>query len=252
MPFIKWNSTKSFFSSLIAVVAVPASVPVVQAQNGILSGPIVVELFLSQSCGRCIPAAEHLMTLAANKDVIALSWHVDYWNDMKTRKGQWVDPFSNAAFTKRQRHYNEHIRRKNSVYTPQMVIGGVSEAPGAKTKKIATLIEEVRTENKVAAIEARRRADEMIFDIKKTVGGGDAFLVKFLPYVQTNIDNGENAGIMLHEINVITEIESLGVIPVDGKQLSASAPGGDLSCALIVQEPDQGSIIAATYCPGAS
>ncbi len=252
MSFLKWNSTKSYLSCLAVLVAVPASVPVVQAQNGGISGPVVVELFMSQSCGRCTPATENLMNLAANKDVIALSWHVDYWNDMKTRKGQWVDPFSNAAFTTRQRHYNEHIRRKNSVYTPQMIIGGISEAPGAKTKKVATLIDEVRAENRVAAIDAERRGDEMVFDIKGNGSGGDAFLVTFLPFIETDIDNGENSGRTLQEVNVITEIKPLGIVPVDGKQLSASIPADDLNCALIVQEPDQGSIIAATYCPGSA
>ena len=250
MSFFKWNSTKSFFSCLTALVVAPASVPAVQAQNEAVNGPIVVELFMSQSCGRCIPATEHLMKLAANEDIIALSWHVDYWNDMKTRNGQWVDPFSNAAFTQRQRHYNEHIRHKKSVYTPQMIIGGVSEAPGAKTKKVAKLIDEVRTENKVATIETYRSASEIIFDIKESERAGDAYLVKFLPYIQTNIDNGENSGRILHEINVITDVELIGVVPMSGTQMSASIPDGDTNCALIVQEPDQGSIIAATYCPG--
>ncbi len=249
MSLMKRISVRSLLGGAVALTAISGSVPMVQAQHEIVSGPVVVELFLSQSCGQCIPAIEHLTKLAAKKDVIALSWHVDYWNDMKTRNGQWVDPFSNAAFTMRQRHYNEHIRRKSSVYTPQMVIGGAHEAPGAKTNKVEQLMEEVRTRNNVATIETRLVDDEIIFDIKKPLVGGDAYLVTFLPYIQTDIDSGDNAGQTVHEINVITDVQTLGIVPIGGTQLSTRIPDEDTSCALIVQEPDQGSIIAATYCP---
>jgi hypothetical protein len=40
----------------------------------------VVELFTSQGCSSCPPADKALETLAREGEVVALSYHVDYWN----------------------------------------------------------------------------------------------------------------------------------------------------------------------------
>ena len=66
---------------------------------------VLAELFTSQGCSSCPPADAVLQRLAADHQngelpVIALSYHVDYWN----RLG-WRDPYSDAAFSERQRQY---------------------------------------------------------------------------------------------------------------------------------------------------
>ena len=44
------------------------------------NAPVVVELFSSQGCSSCPPADEYLSELAQQRDIIALGWHVDYWD----------------------------------------------------------------------------------------------------------------------------------------------------------------------------
>ena len=95
------------------------------------SGFAVVELFTSQGCSSCPPAdvllgKEIADYNKAGKKLIALSFHVDYWN----RLG-WTDRYSQHAFTERQYGYSG-ILKLNGVYTPQVVINGQWETVGSK------------------------------------------------------------------------------------------------------------------------
>ena len=249
MRFMTDLNAKSIMAGLAALLALPAGAGFAHAQDRDDTSPVVVELFMSQSCNSCPAAAEYIRELAVHDDLIVLSWHVDYWNMLNTKNGRWVDPYSQAAFTKRQRYYNKNIRHKSSVYTPQIIIGGVSEAPGFKTEKVSALIDEMRPLQTVAPIKARRTGDDIIFDIKESTNGGNAYLLKLLPEIETDIPRGENAGHTMKEANVITDVQPLGVVRSVGAQLTAAAPEGDASCAIIVQEPRQGRIVAAAYCP---
>jgi hypothetical protein len=51
--------------------------------------PVVVELFTSQSCSSCPPADALLRELARRGDVVALGFHISYWDGPG-----WKDPFS--------------------------------------------------------------------------------------------------------------------------------------------------------------
>src|SRR5690242_12854044 len=73
--------------------------PVTPASAQMPSSPSVVELFTSQSCSSCPPAEAYLGRLAGRADVIALEFHVDYWNDLTYGlAGKWKDVHSSPAF----------------------------------------------------------------------------------------------------------------------------------------------------------
>jgi len=78
----------------------------------------VVELYTSEGCNSCPPADRWLSRLTADPTVVALAFHVDYWD----RLG-WKDRFASAAFTERQATQQASNGARFS-YTPQVVVDG--------------------------------------------------------------------------------------------------------------------------------
>jgi len=95
---------------------------------------VVVELFTSQGCSTCPPAEAYLRELANRKDILALKFHVDYWDYIG-----WKDKFAKREFTNRQQGYVCSLKGRYK-YTPQMVGGGVSHAVDPKRAMIETEI----------------------------------------------------------------------------------------------------------------
>src|SRR5205823_8102402 len=124
--------TKFFVLLLSACVALAAA-PVQAGER-----PIVVELFTSEGCSSCPPADALLAELARRPDVLALSFHVDYWD----RLG-WKDPYSSRAATDRQNRYAKLLALA-TVYTPQIVVDGRWEAVGSDRADVERALERAR------------------------------------------------------------------------------------------------------------
>ncbi|MGZ3452904.1 MAG: DUF1223 domain-containing protein [Polyangiales bacterium] len=83
----------------------------------------VVELFTSEGCSSCPPAEAVLHDVGESTGVIALAFHVDYWN------GSWTDRFSSEKITSRQSNYADVLG--NGLYTPEMVVNGRTQFVGS-------------------------------------------------------------------------------------------------------------------------
>jgi hypothetical protein len=102
----------------IAAAAAPALAGETCSAHSAATMPPVVELYTSEGCNSCPPADRWLSKLKAEPGVVALAFHVDYWD----RLG-WKDRFASAAFTSRQAEQQASNGARFS-YTPQVVVDG--------------------------------------------------------------------------------------------------------------------------------
>jgi hypothetical protein len=80
--------------------------------------PAVVELYTSEGCSSCPPADQWASKLKGRSDVLALAFHVNYWDKLG-----WPDRFANSVTTERQ-HVLQRAMGTSYVYTPQVVLNG--------------------------------------------------------------------------------------------------------------------------------
>ncbi len=219
--------------------------------------PTVVELFTSQGCYSC-PAAEAFLTeLADRKDLVALEWHVDYWNDLVYGfAGKWKDPFSHADYTRRQQVYNLAIRGKGAVYTPQMVIGGRLEAVGSNRDTILRNIQRTRAEAPAALqVSVAKKAGGLAVAINgPEQRKGGVWLVRYDHAHTTQVKSGENKGKSLTSRNIVRATKQIGTWT--GQPLSINLASANLGpnqgCAILVQGEKPrgpGPILGAANCP---
>src|SRR5580698_5768415 len=160
--------------------------------------PAVVELFTSEGCNSCPPAEAYVGELAGRTDVLALAFHVDYWDDLG-----WRDRFGLGQSVERQRSYARSLRL-SSVYTPEIVIDGRADYDGSNRVGIGSALKEKREGVPVILSVGNGDADVRLeapsgeAPGKKEVGG-DVVLVAYLRKAVTAIGRGENAGRTLDE-----------------------------------------------------
>jgi hypothetical protein len=202
------------------------------------SRPAVVELFTSEGCNSCPPAEAYIGELAARPDVLALAFHVDYWDDLG-----WRDRFGLSQSVERQHNYARALRL-GGVYTPQVVIDGNTDYVGSNRGAIEKALREGR---QGPAVALSLNPDEV--SVRLEAGPrGDVVLVSYLRKAVTPIGRGENAGRTLAEYNIVRSVQALGHwdgTPQEFRAKLASLPRDATDVAVLVQAPGQGAIVAA-------
>ncbi len=217
--------------------------------------PVLVEMFLSQACSASPPAAKIITALAARDDVVALTWHVDYWNSMPAKKvGVWNDPFAHPEFGARQIAYNARIRGRAAKMTPQAIIDGFISVAGSKPDALEQRIVEAQFYDEKArttppALNISRSSPQKLRARIDGIGAPyDAILVNFDRKVVTPVTGGDNAGVTFREANVVRTVEKLAVDRTGAGEFDFEAPAAGLDCAVLVQERNNGRVVAARYC----
>jgi hypothetical protein len=247
------RAARTILAAMSLVLA--GAVTAVRAEEG--KRPLgVVELYTSQGCSSCPPADAALAELAARGDLIALSFHVDYWDYLG-----WRDTLASPANTQRQKAYAKALSSQ-SVYTPQAVINGRTHMSGAKKDEIEASLTAMDGGGEGMRVDVS--ADWSGESILITVGQGftahqkaHVLVVYFDSESRVEVERGENRGRTITYRNSVTSLQSVGMW--HGRATKLEVPLGDArragngGCAILLQKVSRdgtpGPILGATLLP---
>ncbi len=215
------------------------------AEAGESRSPTVVELYTSQGCSSCPPADALLGEFSKQKGILALSFHVDYWDYIG-----WKDPFAAPINSARQQEYSR-IFRKAYVYTPQIVIHGMTETTGSNRAAIMASIEQAKLAPDVAIKLERLPSGDLKIRVARGRQPGHAaiWIAYYDPLHQTKIRRGENRGVKLDNYNVVRVLKKIG--EWRGQRVALTIPAVEIKkhkgqgCAVFLQSAQKGPILGA-------
>lgn len=191
------------------ILAYGAAAVLVKPAFAAVKRPVIVELFTSQGCSSCPPADAYLKTLKQEPGVLALSYHVDYWDYLG-----WRDTLGGAEFSERQYDYAE-ARGDRNVYTPQMIINGGAHFVGSQRGQVSSAIASARTEVATDWVDMEmsdNKTDVTItIPVGKPVKEATLWLLAFAPSISVEIKKGENAGSTVEYHNVVRKMVPAGM-----------------------------------------
>ncbi len=205
------------------------------------SRPVVVELFTSQGCSSCPPAEAYIGQLSERPGIVALAFHVDYWDELG-----WRDRFELAKSVERQNIYARNLHHA-TVYTPELIVDGRFDSVGADSRAVARALAEQR---KSVPLRVSLRDAAVLVDVgaQPEFPGCDVLLVAYLRHALSAIGRGENAGRNLEEFNIVREVRTLGVWRGESEFFQvpvSSLPHDATDVAVLVQSFGQGPIVGA-------
>lgn len=248
-----------FYAATLA--ATLAAMPAAAAECTATSGAqrvAVLELYTSEGCDSCPPADKWISELPARKlsaeRVLALAFHVDYWNQLG-----WVDPFAQAAFSVRQRQHSKR-RGVSFVVTPQLLLNGQDFRRGTLFDDVDGRIKAINLSKPQADIRVRLSNGNSLLQSKIDVNiAGNAeqrraqvYLALYENNLASAVKAGENKGLTLHHDFVVRTL--VGPLGLDGNgalnhtqtfALDARWKPADTYLAVFVQHPQTGEVLQA-------
>jgi hypothetical protein len=202
--------------------------------------PVVVELFTSQGCSSCPPADALLGEIARRPNVIALSYHVDYWDELG-----WKDPFAMPAATQRQRIYVRRLA-KSGAFTPQAIVSGDTSFIGSNR---ADMNRALAADRDALAIGLSKVGASLQIDFQEAWRESmDVYVISYLDEATTQITAGENARRTVKGVNIVRSLKRLA--PWNGMPRKLAVPLASLAAdatdvVVLLQRPGQGAIAGA-------
>jgi len=222
-------------AAILAAATIAAAVPA--AAGG---AKAVIELFTSQACNSCPPADEILGEYAARDDVLALTLPVDYWDYLG-----WKDTLASHDNTVRQKDYAE-ARGDRQVYTPQVVVNGVTHVVGSNRQDIEAALRSSAPLPVPITMKAGTDSTTVTVGTPDLPPGrhkGTIWLAMYGGPVTVPIERGENTGKSVTYYNVVRKLRPIAMWK--GKEVTVELPKSELDqaevsrCAVILQTENE-------------
>lgn len=206
----------------------------------------VVELFTSQGCAQCPRANRLLGGFARQDDVLALTFPVGIWDYLG-----WHDTLALPEFSDRHRAYMRGLRARRS--TPQLVLNGSQQLSASDWDDARATFNRARETGMSANAPALALRRQRNGRVTVTVGAGSAVGgaadVWLAAYdggpITVFVRGGANMNRSVPHYNLVRRVDRIGVWTGEPAtfQRARCAP----KCAVILQAPDGGPILAATF-----
>lgn len=159
------------------------------SQSGITT-PAVVELYTSEGCSSCPPADRWLSKLTAQPEVVALAFHVDYWDHLG-----WRDPYGSPAFSQRQAQ-QQGVNGARFSYTPQVTVNGIDN-PGWRSLRMPITVPLATAPVRVQL----SREGDRVTAVIQSVGSASLRIGAYWAVTEnalvSDVKRGENSGALL-------------------------------------------------------
>ena len=184
--------------------------------------------------------------LVKQRDVVALTLNVDYWDYLG-----WRDTLGSAEYSRRQRAYAES-RGDRQVYTPQMVINGRTHVVGSRKGQVSSALKNI--DRTMVPMKMNEVGSEVIVEIGERPAGVEAkeatiWIAMVVPEVSVEIARGENTGRRISYYNVARKLMPAG--SWHGEAVRLALPKKELfvdnatGCAALLQAGGVGPILGA-------
>ena len=233
-------SRRGFLAAAGCVLAAP------RALAGAPARPVVIELFTSQGCSSCPKADALFAELCADPGVLALSYHVDYWDYLG-----WKDTLGSPEYSQRQYDY-ARARGDMNVYTPQLIVDGGNAFVGSNRTEVDRAIAAAAAAPRHVPITLTDSGDEFTIASEAAAGIADEgmfWLLPIIPRVLTKIMKGENTGKEVEYRNVVRAVIPAGMWRGEAKSVSlpksAVLAPDCTGCVALLQQDKVGPMLGA-------
>jgi hypothetical protein len=217
----------------------------------------VVELYTSEGCSSCPSADRWLSRLIETPrdevNVLALAFHVDYWDYLG-----WKDRFSNADYTRRQRHLGANNLQR-TIYTPEFFVNGM-EARG--TNNILDKIQQANQQQALLDLKLTVSRDEtgLLLELhspgeRKTVGQIHHRYLVYENNLSSDVKRGENSGETLNHQQVVRYMSKAQNLQENNQHRIAMEPDWNpqnIGVAVLVTSPGEKQYLQALHTSVAS
>jgi hypothetical protein len=217
----------------------------------------VVELYTSEGCSSCPSADRWLSRLIETPrdevNVLALAFHVDYWDYLG-----WKDRFSNADYTRRQRHLGANNLQR-TIYTPEFFVNGM-EARG--TNNILNKIQQANQQQALLDLKLTVSRDEtgLLLELhspgeRKTVGQIHHRYLVYENNLSSDVKRGENSGETLNHQQVVRYMSKAQNLQENNQHRIAMEPDWNpqnIGVAVLVTSPGEKQYLQALHTSVAS